>query len=56
MFQKKEQDKIPEELSEMEIRNLPDRVWVNDHKDDQRTFEKNGWTACEIWSFLQEKI
>ena len=27
MFQTKEQDKTPEELSEVEIRNLPDKVF-----------------------------
>ena len=43
MFQIKEQDETPEEeLSEVEIGNLPDRVQGNDHKDDQRTQEKNG--------------
>ena len=42
----KEQDKTPEEqLSKMEIGNLPEkRVQSNDHKDDQRTWEKNRCT------------
>ena len=36
MFPMREQDKIPEELNEVEIGNLPD----NDHKDVQRTWWK----------------
>ena len=39
----KEQDKTPEELSEVEISSLPDkRVQSNDHKEDQQTQKKNG--------------
>ena len=33
MFQTKEHDKTPEELSKVEISNLPNRVQGNDHKD-----------------------
>ena len=43
MFQIEEQDKIPEEeLSEVEISNLPNRVQGNNHKDALQTWEKNG--------------
>ena len=29
----------------MEVRNIPQKgVHVNGHKDDQKTWEKNGWT------------
>ena len=34
MFQKKEQDKFSEQLSEVEIGNLPKRIKSNDSKDD----------------------
>ena len=39
MFHMKEQDKAPEELTEVETGNLPQRVQSNDCKDDQRTQE-----------------
>ena len=45
MFQVKEQDKTPEELSQVEIGNLhfkKERIQNNDHKDDLRTRGKNG--------------
>ena len=32
----------------MEIGNLLNRVQGNAHKDDQRTWEKNGWTQWEV--------
>lgn len=40
MFQAKEQDETPEELNEVEVGNLPKKEF-SDHKDDQRTQEKN---------------
>ena len=53
MFQMKEQDKAPgEELSEMEIGNLPKRVQSYNCKDDQRT-QKNGYSEQEVRSFKQ---
>ena len=43
-----QRDKTPEEqLSEVEIGELHDRVQGNDHKDE-RTPEKNGWTQWEV--------
>lgn len=41
MSQREEQDKTPEELSNVEIDNLPERVQSSDSKHDQRTWEKN---------------
>lgn len=41
MFQRKEQDKTPEEQSAVEKANLPKKEF-NDPKDDQRIQEKNG--------------
>ena len=38
----KEQDKISEELSEVEIGNLLYRIQDNDYKDVPRTQEKTG--------------
>ena len=35
MFQREEQDKTLEELSNMQIDNLPERVQSNDSKHDQ---------------------
>lgn len=41
IFQIKEQVKTPEELSEMEISNVPEKEFKgNDPKDVQRTLEK----------------
>ena len=37
MLQMQEQDKVPEELSELEISNLLNRVQGNNHKCAQRT-------------------
>ena len=46
MFQMKEQDKaLEEEPSEVELRNL---TQGSDHKDDQRTWEKNGYVEQEV--------
>ena len=45
MFQTKEQDKNPEQQSEVEIGNLPEkRIQSNDSKDDPRSQKKNGGT------------
>ena len=45
MLQMKEKDKTPEELSEMEIGNLPKKEFrVVIIKDDQITWEENGCT------------
>ena len=47
MFQMKEQDKSPgEELSEVEISNLPNKEFMvkDGHKYGQRTQEKTEWT------------
>ena len=54
MFQTKEQDKTPEEQSEVKTGNLTkkDLVQNNNDKDDQRTQEK-GRTEWEIRSFKQ---
>ena len=41
MSQREEQDKTLEEISNVEIDNLPERVQSNDSKHDQRTWEKN---------------
>jgi len=60
MFQMKEQDKTPEELSGVEIGNLPDRVQGCDWKDDQGTQKKNGWTKWEIsnvdWAYFHGPV
>ena len=45
MFQAKEQDNNAEEqLSEVEISNLPEKELRNDSKDDPRFFKTNGGT------------
>ena len=54
MFQKEEQDKTPEELSNVEIDNLPERVQSNDSKHDQRTWEKNA--RPEKWEVFNEDL
>ena len=48
MFQMKAQDKTPEELSEVEMANLPEKDFSNDCKDDPRAWEKNGCTQQEV--------
>ena len=54
MFQRKEQDKTLEEISNVEIDNLPERVQSNDSKHDQRTWEKNAWP--EKWEVFNEDL
>ena len=54
MFQREEQDKTPEELNNMEIDNLPERVQSNDSKHDQRTWEKNA--RPEKWEVFSEDL
>ena len=54
MFQKEEQDKTPELLSNVEIDNLPERVQSNRSKHDQRTLEKNAWP--ENWEVFNEDL
>ena len=54
MFQREEQDKTPEELSNVEIDNLPERVQSNCSKHDQRTLEKNAWP--ENWEVFNEDL
>ena len=54
MFQREEQDKTPEELSNVEIDNLPERVQSNDSKHDQRTWEKNA--RPEKWEVFNEDL
>ena len=47
-FQTKEQDKNPEEqLSEVEIGNLPEKEFRDDSKDDPRSQKKNAGTDQE---------
>ena len=41
MSQREEQDKTLEELNNVEIDNLPERIQSNDSKHDQKTWEKN---------------
>ena len=53
-FLMKEQDKTPEELSNVEIDNLPERVQSNCSKHDQRTLEKNAWP--ENWEVFNEDL
>ena len=43
LFQTREQQETPEELSEVGIGKLPSRDQDNDHENIQ-TWEKNGWT------------
>ena len=54
MFQRKEQDKTLEEISNVEIDNLPERVQSNDSKHDLRTWEKNAWP--EKWEVFNEDL
>ena len=54
MFQREEQDKTLEELSNMQIDNLPERVQSNDSKHDLRTWEKNAWP--EKWEVFNEDL
>ena len=54
MFQREEQDKTPEELSNVEIDNLPERVQSNGSKHDQRTWEKNA--RPENWEVFNEDL
>ena len=48
MPQMKGQDKTPEELGEVEIGNLHNKVQGNDHKDGQRYREENELTEREV--------
>jgi len=44
MLQTKEQDKTPEQLSEVEIHNLPEKkIQSNDSKNDLRSQRKCGF-------------
>ena len=54
MFQREEQDKTLEELSNVQIDNLPERVQSIDCKYDQRTWEKNAWP--EKWEVFNEDL
>ena len=54
VFQREEQDKTLEELSNVEIDNLPERIQSNDNKYDQRTWEKNAWP--EKWEGFNEDL
>ena len=54
MFQREEQDKTLEEISNVEIDNLPERVQSIDCKYDQRTWEKNAWP--EKWEVFNEDL
>ena len=54
MFQREEEDKTLEELSNVEIDNLPERVQSNDSKHDLRTWEKNAWP--EKWEVFNEDL
>ena len=54
MIQREKQDKTPEELSNVEINNLPDRVQSNDSKHDQWTREKNA--RPENWEVFNEDL
>ena len=54
MFQREEQDKTPEELSNVEIDNVPERVESNGSKHDQRTWEKNA--RPEKWEVFSEDL
>ena len=54
MFQREEQDKTLEEISNVEIDNLPERVQSNDSKHDLRTWEKNAWP--EKWEVFNEDL
>ena len=54
MFQREEQDKTLEEISNVEIDNLPERVQSNDSKHDQRTWEKNA--RPEKWEVFSEDL
>ena len=52
MFQTKEQNKTPEQLSDMEIGNLPEKEFRgSDCKNNQRTWEKN--TITEMKNTLE---
>ena len=50
-----EQDKtLEKELTEVQMGSLPDkRVQGNDRKNDQRTWEENGWKEWEVSSLKQ---
>ena len=54
MSQREEQDKTLEELSNVEIDNLPERIQSNDSKHDQKTCEKNAWP--EKWEEFNEDL
>ena len=54
MIQREKQDKTPEELSNVEIDNLPERVQSNGSKHDQRTWEKNA--RPEKWEVFSEDL
>ena len=54
MFQKKEQDKTPEGLRE-DRQSTQERFQINDCKDYQRTWEKNGCIEQEVRVFNQSQ-
>ena len=54
MSQREEQDKTLEELNNVEIDNLPERIQSNDSKHDQKTWEKNAWP--EKWEGFNEDL
>ena len=54
MFQKKEQDKTPEELRE-DRQSTQEKFQINDYKDYQRAWEKNGYTEQEVRFFKQSQ-
>ena len=54
MIQREKQDKTPEELSNVEIDNVPERVQSNGSKHDQRTWEKNA--RPEKWEVFSEDL
>ena len=54
MIQREEKDETPEELSNREIDNLPERLQSNCSKHDQRTWEKNAWP--ENWEVFNEDL
>ena len=55
MFQRKEQDKTLEEISNVEIDNLPERVQSNDSKHDLRSQKNNGRTGQKVIRCLTKK-
>lgn len=48
MLQTKEQDKTSEkDLKDTEIGNLPDKEFMNEHKDVHRAWGRGGWGLDE---------